>query len=438
MADERKKPTTQNPLNLMAKRLGVFYQQPTATTIDYTEGIKNERSLMARRMGLMYKDQSVDSKTLDSDTVNTESTTKSTILEGLDNQMAMLEFNGGHLQQERMIYDKRRSLDRAVLYSYQAADVIKVDAEDGTKPVRALINPNKLKEDYDEKVLSIGFEYGFQAGDVFEWVGTGTKWIIYLQQLTELAYFRGDIRKCSYSLTFLNQDGDPETVYVAVRGPAETKINSITYNGISHDIPNNSLDLYVPKTDSTLWFFNRNNNDGVDSHTSDSNTRQRIFYLKPLFDEGLDFPITAWGTESANWISMPGVIEVTALENYADEQRDDLENLIAGAIKNEVEQNVEDYNDETVEATIEGETFIKPMISQVYTYKGTASGEFIISDTKKCPLKIIEQDSSHIVVKWMNTYSGQFKIVYRESSTDAYGITTTNDIEKVVVVESLY
>ena len=43
-----------NPLNLMSKRLGVFYQQPTGTTIDYTEGIKNERSLMARRMGLLY------------------------------------------------------------------------------------------------------------------------------------------------------------------------------------------------------------------------------------------------------------------------------------------------------------------------------------------------------------------------------------------------
>jgi hypothetical protein len=43
-----------------------------------------------------------------------------------------------------MIRDKRRSLDRAVWSSYQAAEVVREDAENRT-PVRALINPNKLK-----------------------------------------------------------------------------------------------------------------------------------------------------------------------------------------------------------------------------------------------------------------------------------------------------
>ena len=38
----------------------------------------------------------------------------------------------------------------------------------------------------------------------------------------------------------------------------------------------------------------------------------------------------------------------------------------------------------------------------------------------------------------MNTYSGQFTIIYREKIKDAYGTETTHDIEKVVVVESLY
>jgi murein endopeptidase len=67
---------------------------------------------------------------------------------------------GGNRQQERMIKGKRRSLDRAVWNSYQAAEVIKIDAED-RKPVRALINPNKLKQDYDDKIISIGYEYNF-------------------------------------------------------------------------------------------------------------------------------------------------------------------------------------------------------------------------------------------------------------------------------------
>ena len=105
---------------------------------------------------------------------------------------------GGFAQQQRMIKDKRHSLDQATKYSYQAAWVRKCAAtEVETKkeknilpPVRALMNPNKLKQDYDDKVISIGFEHKFNCGDVFEWCNTGTYWLIYLQDLDELAYFR--------------------------------------------------------------------------------------------------------------------------------------------------------------------------------------------------------------------------------------------------------
>ena len=43
-----------------------------------------------------------------------------------------------------MILYKRRSLDSAVWKSYQAAGVVREDAEN-RQPVRALINPTKLK-----------------------------------------------------------------------------------------------------------------------------------------------------------------------------------------------------------------------------------------------------------------------------------------------------
>ena len=102
---------------------------------------------------------------------------------------------GGLHQQDRMIVDKKKSLDRAVLYGYQAAKVKKVNTNNS---VRALINPNKVKQDYDDKIISIGFEHNFSVGDVFLWENTNTHWLIYLQDLTELAYFKGDIRKCQY------------------------------------------------------------------------------------------------------------------------------------------------------------------------------------------------------------------------------------------------
>ena len=96
-------------------------------------------------------------------------------------------------QQERMIRDKRKTLSRALLYSYQAAYVKKLYDDNDTIERRALINPDKVKQDYDEKIISIGFESNFKTGDIFQWLGTNTYWLIYLQDLTELAYFRGNI-----------------------------------------------------------------------------------------------------------------------------------------------------------------------------------------------------------------------------------------------------
>ena len=178
-------------------------------------------------------------------------------IEGVWHQATRARQAGGNLQQERMIKDKRRSLDHAVWYSYQAAQVLRVDAE-VRKPVRALINPNKLKQDYDDKILSVGFEYNFKCGDVVEWIGTGTHWLVYLQDLTELAYFRGDIRKCSYQIAWEDEDG-LHTTYAAVRGPVETKINFIQKHGISVDTPNHSLSILMPKNEYTMNYFKRYN-----------------------------------------------------------------------------------------------------------------------------------------------------------------------------------
>jgi hypothetical protein len=39
--------------------------------------------------------------------------------------------------------------------------VVRLVDSENPEPARALINANKLKQDYDDKILSIGFEHGF-------------------------------------------------------------------------------------------------------------------------------------------------------------------------------------------------------------------------------------------------------------------------------------
>ena len=315
-------------------------------------------------------------------------------LRGVSSQSARLDQHGGNLQQERMIRDKRRSLDRAVWSSYQAAEVVREDAEN-RNPVRALINPNKLKQDYDDKIISIGFEYEFKCGDVFEWVGTNTKWLIYLQDLTELAYFRGDIRRCSYEINWEDETGVHKT-YAAIRGPVETKINYIQKHGISVDTPNHSLNLLMPKNEYSLAYFKRYSK----------------FYL-----QGDD---TCWRVEATDWISTPGILEVTAVEYYANEIEDDIDAGIVGGL-------IEEPKDPNGNGPMEiiGETFIKIKKDYKFYFDGTYSADWTVDS--KYPVVLIPdtQDPRRITLKWDNPYSGQFVLHY-------------GDYSKTIVVESLF
>ena len=320
---------------------------------------------------------------------------KKNSIEGVEDQQNRLEHHGGNRQQERMIRDKRRSLDRAVQYSYQAADIIKLGDENQT-PVRALINPDKLKLDYDDKILSVGYEYGFKSGDIFEWIGTNTRWIIKLQDLTELAYFRGDIRKCSYEIAWEDEEGKHST-YAAIRGPVETKINFIQKHGISVDTPNYSLSILMPKNEDTLKYFKRYNK----------------FYLQG--DE------VCWRVEAIDWISTPGILEVTAVEYYSNETEDDVKNGIVGGLI--VKQ--ENPNTPEEEKAIVGETFIKVKKTYEYYYNGSEDGEWYVD--KQYPVKItIDSDNKKkISLKWDSSYCGQFELSF-------------GNYTKTIVAESLF
>ena len=104
-------------------------------------------------------------------------------MSGLDNLSTRVDYRGGK-QQDRMINGKLTSLKRALLYSYQAATAI---LEDG-REFRCLINPDKLKIDRDDKIISIPFseppvgeteaiDTDFHNGTVFKWVhGNKEEW----------------------------------------------------------------------------------------------------------------------------------------------------------------------------------------------------------------------------------------------------------------------
>ena len=315
-------------------------------------------------------------------------------MNSLDLMRARLRYRGGESQQDRMIKDKRETLNRVVLYSYQGANVRKLDSE---TEERALINPNTVKQDYDDKTISIGYEYEYKPGTIFDWINTGTKWLIYLQDLTELAYFKGDIRKCSYEIKW--KDGKNEfSTFAAVIGPSEAKINTTNKDSVSIDMPNYSLKLMLPANEEVLKYFKRYSK----------------FYIQPL-KKG-DSPI-CWRVEATDTISMPGILELTAYEYYINEQEDSVQDGIVDAWGDEIP--------EPQDSDIIGEIFIKPKKSYTYEYVGKRMTNPNWSFDSKLPIEIIEQSGPKITIKWKASYTGQFVLSFGEK-------------EKTIVVESLF
>ena len=330
-----------------------------------------------------------------------------------------LEAHGGIHQEDRMIKDKYRTFLRSLKYSYQGADIElatkwyqcldmspaavaqpdKTPAEPIAKRARALINPNKLKQDYDDKILSIDYKYEIQPGDVIHWVGTDSYWIIYLKELTEDAYFRGDIRRCKYKIKFKDQEGNWCATWAAIRGPVETQIDSIQKNQVRIDRPNLSLNILIPKNEHTIHAFDR--------------------YSEFIFNG------RCWRVEAPDDISMTNVIEVAAEEYFKNKDTDDLDNEIVDGLV------IEPFDPTPrILSHIAGEGFIKPLTTWKYSLdKDYGQGTWSVASNVPVTLNAIEEGKA-VELTWFKSTHGQFELIW----TNGDDITLT----KTIVVESLW
>lgn len=331
-------------------------------------------------------------------------------MNNLEMMRKRLEWQGGIHQEDRMIKDKLRTLQRALKYSYQActiemaqpfskvldADPAAIDPEMGVfQPVRALINPDKVKQDYDDKIISLEYRHGFGPGDVFEWKKTGSFWLIYLEEQTEDAYFRGEIRRCRYKIKFKDEEGNWCETWAAIRGPVETAIDSIQKNQVRIDMPNLSLNILIPQNEKTLLAFDR--------------------YKEFLFAG------RCWKVEAPDTISMKNIIEINAGEDYVNLDTDDVVNEMKDGLV------IEPFEPEVSEDDIQGETFIKPLIAEIYSINQNGGIWSVLE--KDAPVRICKKSDNSIELTWCKSTQGQFTLVWTKD---------IESLEKTIVVESLY
>lgn len=311
-------------------------------------------------------------------------------MRALEGMKTRLQYSGGVNQQDRMNQDKLRVLKKALLYSYQAATAI---LEDG-REFRCLINPDKLKTSYDEKIISIPYEdiclnpefskrkttsQGIESidllpGDVFTWKENNTKWLVYLKRYEETAYLRAEIRRCNYRIEI---NGSYYDVYV--KGPDETaivwnKVKSTMWNNLNYN-----LTMYIKKDRKTENFFHR-------------------------FSK-IELNNMPWEVQAIDSMSLEGVIIVALRETY----------------QNSIEKELEKENEECdiierdgVTPYINGPLEINPYDTIKYKVEKISeeelTGEWKITGKR---INILEENSSYIVFQENSGHQGEIEIKYK-------------------------
>lgn len=283
---------------------------------------------------------------------------------------------------------KLNSLKGSIKEAYQRGIILAESFEEKNvydREFHCLINPDKLKEDYDNQIISIPFEdiqindpvskrlvETLKCGDVFYWPEMDSYWIIYLQHISERAYFRADIRKCKREVVI-----NGHTYKVYWRGPVETTIPFNQKSKIETNDMNYSAIMFITKNEETLDYFHRFSKIKVNGEM--------------------------WRVAAKNEESGEGIIEVALDEDFNDTVSDK---------QKEWEQ---ENPIEPVLSEISGPREVYPYDTYEYQIDLTG-GQWKISNSKA---KIVKSTANQVTVEIVAGRSGEFNLMYcRENEED--------------------
>lgn len=381
-----------------------------------------------------------------------------------------LNVRGGPDQWTRMRQDKLRSLKKALLYSYQSAIVQKYDVKKDSlvnniisiisllqdkqtlsvnqekildelqetynfiiqdrdsldyieqlqnvidslvtaEPLfRCLINHDKLKVDYEDKIISIPFfqapidsdtpiETNFHNGTVFKWVHGNkqewtpdTYWIVYMQYSEETAYFRAEIRKADQEIEIITVDEEGNETSTTYRGwmtgPNETSALWNVKKGVVWNDMNYTKLLYITKDQDTLAFFQRFD--------------RVIINGKPWEVQAYNQNYSTSKTGEVN----SGIIRVALKETYLN-----TDEFIKQKMKEEAAETP--IEDENTSPYIEGPTSAKPYSILTFIAKNfIENGDWTISNSSLAKIRQIKNNTVTVEIVTGRSNNEGFYINY--------------------------
>lgn len=325
----------------------------------------------------------------------------------LDNMRTRLNYAGGVTQQSRMIEDKLRSLKSAYLYSYQGGTTIILHPEDEELHFRCLMNPDKITFEANKMMLSIPFEdiclnkpragkksdgiipVPISCGDTFIWEETNTRWLVTLQHLSELAYFRADVRKC---FPFpLEVDGDE--YWFAILGENEEILEWNKHNLQEWNKLNYTRTLYLKRNEQTFNYFKR---------------------FKVIKVPNIQGELESWEVQAVSPNSTDDIL-IVHIKEYFENRFDDL--------------NVEIQNKQIENNELNEDLVTYPYERVCITVKEIADAKFdLINITKGLQFELkAQKNNDGTLTLFVNLLTG---------NTGSFDITYGDDVVRHVVVKS--
>ena len=279
---------------------------------------------------------------------------------------------------------------------------------------KALINHDKLKVDYEDKIISIPFKEApedseeqidtdFHNGTVFKWVHGNkeewtpdTYWIVYMQYSEETAYFRAEIRKADeqIQIIIIDDEGNENTVSYRgwMTGPNETTALWNTKRGVVWNDMNYTKLLYITKDEDTLAYFQR---------------------FDRIIINGKPWEVQAYNenySTSKTGDFSSGIIRVALKETYtsADQFVKELKDAEAAQVQAEVA-----YDAEHTQPRIDGPTAAHPydiLIYKAKNYQGIR--DWFVSDTSLVKVLDYNENTLKLQVIAREANSGGFQVGY--------------------------
>ena len=288
-----------------------------------------------------------------------------------------------------------------------------VDNLTSSQPLfRCLINHDKLKVDYEDKIISIPFyeppigsvdpiETDFHNGTVFKWVHGNkqewtpdTYWIVYMQYSQEKAYFRAQIRKADEQIEIITIDEQGNEGSVKYRGwmtgPNETIALWNTKKNVTWNDMNYTKLLYITKDEDTLAFFQRFD--------------RIIINGKPWEVQAYN---ESYSTNKSGDVDS-GIIRVALKETYTNTNQFVRESLDAAA---QAKAEKAQYDANHTEARIDGPAIVRPYETVTYTAKN---------------FEVKYNDNNEIIPQYWTLY-GTFLARIIHTSID--GLTITVEVQ---------